>query len=230
MAKTSRTPRISVNKLGEYLVSRAGRQNRILRDQKFPQDFVVAYYREAQEAISLFMAGNMEDIGVLERKISSLDQKPASNIYETRKLSSNIEAIESFMNLLDDIDFQGAKPRLGKQNAPKLLIRNVDVSVRPEVILCGTGKSKANLVGGVKLHFPRTFSLTKDAAGYVSAATQMYCEYCLADEGTSYGQFCTVIDVGAGIVWPGVRAVKQRRRDIEDGCAQIAALWPSITQ
>lgn len=40
MALAPGTPRISVNKLGEYLVVGPGRRNKILYDAKFPSDFL----------------------------------------------------------------------------------------------------------------------------------------------------------------------------------------------
>lgn len=230
MAKINKDPRLSVNKLGEYITSKAGRQNRILRDQKFPSEFITTYYRDALDTISLFLSKNMEDINILERKTESLDQQPAEKVYEYRRISNNIDAIETFMDMLDDIDFKGGSPRLGQHAPPTMKIRNVAISVRPEVVLTGTGKSKTAFVGGIKLHFPKTFPLPEDAAGYISAAMQMYCSHHLSNDGVPYAPYCQVIDIASGTVWPGVQSIKQRTRDIENACQQIAALWPTIRQ
>ncbi len=221
--RVNKDPRISVNKLGEYLVKKANRQKMILRDQKFPQDFVTIYYKDAQEAISQFLAGNMEDITILERKKQSLEQSPVSTVQSMRKVTGNIEAIDTFMNMVDDIDFKGGKPRLGEASA-KMLIRGVEVSMRPEIILTGTGTKHKKLIGGVKLHFNKTHPLDEEACGYVSTAMQMYCDTTLQHEGVSYSGYCIVIDIASGTVRPGVTASAQRKKDIE----QIANLWPSI--
>ena len=178
-ARANNAPRISANKLGEYLVSRPRRQARIVYDQKYPPDYVVTYYRDAQEAISQYIASNLENIGILERRINTLNQAEAGNVYEIRRLAGNIEAIKSFMNLLDEIDLRGGSPRLGGNAPQRLTVRNVEVSVRPEIILTGRGTGNAQLVGGIKLHFPKANPLDEDAAGFVSALTQMYCEACL---------------------------------------------------
>lgn len=69
---------------------------RILRGQKFPEPYIVAYYREAQEALSQFLASNMEDYTILDKKINYLEQQPASNIQQTRRFTNNIDAIENF--------------------------------------------------------------------------------------------------------------------------------------
>lgn len=48
-------PRISVNKLAEYMVSKAARQRKLLRDRKFPDpEFQMGmFHKEASEAVPL---------------------------------------------------------------------------------------------------------------------------------------------------------------------------------
>jgi hypothetical protein len=118
MSKTNTAPRISINKLGEYMVSKAARRQRILRDAKYPPDYITTYYREAQESITQFIGGNMEDIGILERAIQILEQRNPDNIHEIRRVAGNAEAIEHFMNIIDDIDLKGAETRLGEHSPP----------------------------------------------------------------------------------------------------------------
>ena len=48
-------PRISVTKLGEYMVASPTPRRRIVIDQKRPQDYIVARYNDAQESIAEFL-------------------------------------------------------------------------------------------------------------------------------------------------------------------------------
>jgi len=48
-------PRISLNKLCEFMTASIPRQRRIIKDQKFPSDFMRVYYREAQEAVAMMI-------------------------------------------------------------------------------------------------------------------------------------------------------------------------------
>jgi hypothetical protein len=66
MSKQRNDPRISVNKLAQYVTSRAARQTQILRNAKFPPDYITTYYREAAEAISRYLASDMQDAAILE--------------------------------------------------------------------------------------------------------------------------------------------------------------------
>jgi hypothetical protein len=127
-------PRISVNKLAEFIDAKAARQRQILRDQKFPSEFKGMYYREAAESISVCLASNLENTSVIERTIASLEQQNPDKIGTQRRIQSNIDALETFEAMLDDIDLKGAAPSLGEHAPPKLTIQNVEISVRPNII------------------------------------------------------------------------------------------------
>src|SRR5688572_25506176 len=105
MAKApANLPRISVNKLAEFIGARPARQRQILRDQKYPGDFKGMYYKEAAEAVSTCIASNLENTEVLDRAIRLLEQKTSEKIGTQRRISANIDALESFRLMLDDID------------------------------------------------------------------------------------------------------------------------------
>lgn len=230
MAKGSANPpRISVNKLAEFIGARPGRQRQILRDQKYPGDFKGMYYKEATEAVATCLGSNLENTEVLDRAIRLLEQRTSDKIGTQRRISANIDALESFKLMLDDIDFRGASPSLGPNSAPQLTIRNVIVSIRPEIMLSGKEKSGAPLVGALKLHFPTTFALEETTAGYVSALTQEWCKANRSTNGQTYGPYCPVIDVGSRRMYPGVKATARRLQEVEAACRNITDLWPGIT-
>lgn len=188
--------RISVNKLGEYITSKAARQRSILYNQKFPPDYIGPFYEDASEAISQFIAGGMQSPAILENRINLLGQTPVSTTWQQRRTLGNIEAIETFTGLINDLDLSGMVCRLGSHNPPRMPIRNVEVSVRPEVILSRPATKGGRRVGALKLHFPKTNPLSEEAAGYVSAIAARFCDAYLADEGTADSQLCFVLDLG----------------------------------
>jgi hypothetical protein len=222
-------PRISVNKLAEFIDAKAARQRQILRDQKFPSEYKGMYYKEAVEAISTCIASNLENTSIIERTIATLDQQNPDKIGTQRRIQSNIDALETFEAMLDDVDLRGAEPKLGEHTSPKLTIQNVEISVRPEIILTGTGKAKQLLKGALKLHFPRTFPLGDSGASYVSTLLQEYAKAHLINNGEAHGPLCPVLDVGSKKIYAGTKSTLARMRDIQAACRNIAALWPSIT-
>lgn len=227
MQKTRNEPRLSVNKLAQYVTSRAARQNQILRTAKFPPDYITAYYRDAADAIASFVGGGMADLGVLDRASNRLLQAEAGTVQQARQKSANIDAIEAFEGMLDDIDLRGATPSLGAHAAKHLPIANVAVSIRPEVVLrCSKGST--TLLGGMKLHFPRSEPLDAEQAGYVSAMLHKFAEREASPDETASTAHCVVVDVASRTFHPGVSSVKKRMRDIEGACGHISQLWPNI--
>jgi hypothetical protein len=223
--------RISVNKLGECITSRAARQRNILYGQKFPADYVTPFYDDASESIALFIAGGMSQPSILQNRITLLGQAPANTVWQQRRNLSNIEAIETFMDMLDYIDLSGITCRLGEHSPPRLPIRNVDVSVRPEVILSRVAAKEAGqLIGALKLHFPKTNPLSEEAAGYVSAIAARFCDNYFADEGTADSRLCCVVDLASAKVYPGVKSTTKRLKDVDAACDQIFNLWDAIKE
>ena len=221
-------PRLSVNKLGEYMTAKAGRQNKILFDAKHPEDYVVAFYKEAAEAISKAIVTERDTIADLEKTITNLGARNPNTVYESRMINGNIDSIETFIDLVGEINLGGFTPKLGAHSAPPLVIHGVNISVRPEITLHGEKRNGEKMVGAIKLHFPKSFPLSDIAAEYISTCVQLYCRDHLAELGTPSHAHCFVIDMASGKVHPGVKAIKARTRDVEDYCRQIATIWPTI--
>jgi len=223
-------PRISVNKLAEYMVSKAARQRKLLKDRKYPDpDFQMGmYHREATEAVARYLVSDQLSTDPIDNQIAIIKQQSPGAIGAQRRLNSNIEAMERFLEMLDDFDFGDAEASHGEHAPPKLTFHGVQVSVRPEIILRGNVKGKP-VIGGVKLHFAKGFEMTDETAGYVSAAVQEFCDRHLTNEGATVNPaYCQVFDIGSGRIFPGVKATKSRLRDIEDTCRNIADIWPNL--
>jgi len=224
-------PSISVNKLAEYIVSRGARQRKILMDRKYPdEDFSLGmYHREAAEAVSKYLSDGAVDPDPLTRQLRLLSQMTTEKVGTARRVNANIDALERFSEMLDDIDLMEAEPSLGPHSPPKLRFHNVEISVRPEIVLRGTGAKKKKCVGAMKLHFSKTRPLNEEAAGYVSAVLQEFTRLHIAeDDEVVHPSYCQVIDVASGRVYPGVKSTTQRMKDIAAECQNIAGLWPSI--
>ncbi len=224
-------PELSVNKLAEYVCSRAGRQRRILHDRKYPDPEFSAgmFHREAAEAVTKYLADGCVDATPITVRLAALGQLKPDKIGTARRISANIDALDRFADMLDDIDLQGAATSMGAHNPPKLTFHGVQVSVRPEIILRADGPKGQKMVGAVKLHFSKSNCHNGESAGYVSAIVQEYLRtQVIQNDEIVASQLCPVIDIGAGEVFPGVKATAKRLKDIEAECQNIQALWPTI--
>lgn len=224
-------PSISVNKLAEYIVSRGARQRKILSDRKYPDpDFKAGiYHREAAEAVAQYLTAGAIDTSPLTRQLRLLEQMPSEKVGTARRISANIDAIERFSEMLDDIDLDKTNPSLGSNYAEKLTFHNVEISVRPEIILRGDGPKGKKLVGAVKLHFSKTRPHNEESAGYVSAIVQEFCRLHVATNDEIVNPtYCFVIDVASGTVFPGVKSTAARMKDVAAECQNISGLWSTI--
>jgi hypothetical protein len=122
-------------------------------------------------------------------------------------------------------------PILFKYAPTSALPALVTLPVSPsEVTLHSTSKGGEDFVGGIKLHFPKTEPMDDEQASLVSALMNAFCKDHLWKEGSPTPGHGMVIDLASGKVYPGVKSIKQRLKDVESACGQIAALWPGITK
>lgn len=166
-------PRISVTKLGEYMVASPLRRRRIVIDQKRPQDYIVTRYNDAQESIADYLVNAMEK-DFLRRKVEELTSTFVSTEWQAQSNQLCAEAIKSFLELVDNLSLEGLEPSRGDSCPPKLDIAGVSVSVRPEVLITGKDRKGGQLNGAIKLYISKTTPLTPESGDYVATTVHQF--------------------------------------------------------
>jgi hypothetical protein len=82
------------------------------------------------------------------------------------------------------------------------------------------------VVGALKLHFPKQNPLGERASGYVSAILGAHLQ--VSEDQPVEPALCMVVDVSSGQVFNGPTATRQRLRQVDEGCVEIAGRWASI--
>lgn len=211
-------------------MSKGARQRKLLRDRKYPDpDFQMGmFHREASEAVKRYIAGGCVDAIDVENQVAILKQQSPDKIGTIRRVNANIDALERFLDMLDDLDI-GGEPSLAEHSAEKVTLHGVSISVRPDIIVRGDGPKGKKMVGAIKLHFTKGFPMTAESAGYVSAVVQYYLRnHYLKSGETLSPDYCKVVDVGSGTVFPGVKSTTARMKDVTAECENIAGLWPTV--
>lgn len=219
-------PRISANKLGEYMVSPPLRRQCIIERQKYPCTYVGAYYEPAREAIVDFITAE-HDRATLLRTIEELVEGPHESNYEMHRANGCAEAVLRYLDLEPRLDFRGMVPTTLREHT-KLEVAGVDVSVYPDVVLEGFDDRDRPIVGAVKLHFPKSHPHTEASAQYVATLLRVYAMEVMHDRGKVCEDACIVIDVFAGRVLTAPHAYRRRMRDIGAACEEIRRLWPTV--
>jgi hypothetical protein len=224
---TRRAPRISVNKLGEYMTATPLRRRRIVQDQKRPKGFILPRYNEAQDAITKYLIGGKQDAGLLLSEIARLNLAPSATEWESSRKRLASEAMQSFLAMSEEIDLDGLGATLGGNSQPRLSIGGLEISVRPEILLSGTDRHGRPTAGALKLYFSKTNPLTQDSAGYIATAVHAFVEAHMQPAHAD-ARNCRVIDVFGQKVYTAPRGSSRRRGDLAAACEEIARAWEQL--
>lgn len=220
------SPRISVNKLGEYLLANPVRRRRIISDQKYPADFIVARYRDAVDPIVRFLSSDSRDEQIISEAIDRLASRPVATDWQDQDRALSIEALESFLSCADQLPADGVAYSAGDADPERLTFAGVEVSVRPELLLTRSTPNGAQ-VGAFKIYVVKSFALTDDSAPYIGAVLQQFATDHLTPRGMPDYRLCGVLDVFTGRVFMAPRAYRNRLSHVEAACEEIARAWPT---
>jgi hypothetical protein len=223
-------PNISANKLGEYMTASSLRRRRILIQQKWPPDYITTRYRESQQLIQQYSTDPTLGVGWLRARAKEIAARVAAKEYVKRTNVLNAAALNGyadFMSSMNDPKFKALSFTLGSHQSTRLPIAGVAVSVRPELVAaCDLPKDGGAVVGGIKLHFPKTNPLSNDAGAYVGTLLAQYADKHL--KGVADYRACAVIDVPQKKILWAPKPTKLRINALEAACSEIASVWPSI--
>ena len=216
-------PRISLNKLGEYLTATPARRRRIVLDQQNPQPFIVTRYGDAREAIVNFMSSGFLDREKLVSEARRLRIEDGGTDFSRQDREASAEAIHDFLKVVDQLKVRDSIiVRVSSSTSESMEVAGVTVSIRPDVYLKNfiTGE----IVGAIKLHFPKTTPLDQNASEYVATALRVFLE---KEKGATAVDFkqCYVIDVSTGLVTHSPRTFTKKMNDISAACDEIDARW-----
>ena len=215
------SPRISINKLGEYLIATPGRRKTIVKNQKRPSPFIVAYYTAAEDAIAESIVNGHPE-GFLAGKLSEFLPRQTSSDWDDNRRDLCVEAIDYFGEMIDDAVFPDFEKIRGGRDQEKITIRETLISVRPEILF----KKDGQIVGGVKLMFNKTSQISQTEMEYVSTLLHHYIK-------EQYNQSakpadCFSIDIFGGKMVEAPKSFKRRMNDIEASCEEIHDTWQRV--
>ncbi len=220
---TRRDPRISVNKLGEYMVAPPRRRRRIIKDQIEPQSFIVARYKDAEDAIRKFLLGGGVEDDIIYETIDRLERASAESDWESQNQALCVEALERFLDLADELEL-GERLVRAKNNSIPVRIEGVDISVRPDVIVRTGSRNGHDGVGAIKLCFSKTAPIGEEPGRYIATILQQHLDDLFPDY-DARREVCQVVDVFHGAIYTAPRAYKRRVEDVAAACEEIARGW-----
>lgn len=219
-------PKISLNKLGEYLQANPQRRKKIVSDAKNPKAFIVTRYGDAREAIkNYFTSGFNEE--VLNASIEAHETKDTASVFQEQDQALSIELLEVMLDLdLPDLSDFSVNTYEGAN--PKLDISGVDVSVNPDLIIRGDYRGQ-KVVGAIKLHISKSNQLDEEGAKNVATMLKEFVENHIAkDDEKVHLPLCISVDTFGKSVGTAPKSFKRRMTHISSACEEIALWWDTV--
>lgn len=220
------TPKISVNKLAEYIEATPTRRRRIVIDQKEPSPFIVARYKRAREiAVEYFC--NQLDPEIIVRGIEELELESPTTDFQKNDLDNSILFLENLLDIeLPDFEELELSPYEG--NNPKLNLKGLEISVYPDVIIRGK-VSGSKIVGAIKIQTSLTNPLTTEGAKSVATLIHSFVQEHIVVKGEkAHLKNCLSIDVFARNVEYAPNSYKRRYTNLEHACSEILLWWDKL--
>jgi hypothetical protein len=220
------TPRISVNKLGEFLTtSSPTRRRRIVREQKLPSEVVVLHYSKAWEPIAKYLKNGCTDPAPIADAITKIRNATPTSDWVASDNANTITALQHFLEaakLLPEATYIK-----GQNEAPPLVISGVEVSVRPDFILRMTKREKT-CTGTLKIHYTKDDdkALSKSGQEYVATLCHLWATKHGPKSYAPDPSLCFSLDLFRRHLVEAPKSVTRRMAEIEIACSEIAAVWP----
>jgi hypothetical protein len=229
-------PRISANKLAEYIVADPSRQKVIIKDSKFAKKVIITRYKKARAYIAQSFSGNSLDIDKLVKHADKIDLEcqnaTSEEISDWNREDHKASAIilRKIAKIAHELSWKNARQLHFRVGA--IEIAKVSVSVHPEIIFAFEHRNVTK-VGAIILNTAKNDNKSLD---------RMNGNYCVGDYLTSLlfqsllekmnkiglplNSKCYAIDVFREKVHSAPASYKTLNKHLEAACEVIALRWP----
>ena len=217
---------ISINQYADFIKSSDAKKKRIIKDQKKPNKFRIAYYQLAKARIRKTLIDN----GKLKHIDDALQQLTLRVPKNKRQISDkhvSIQALEKFLKLQipkvlkgDNIEF--LNPKNFKSD---IEIHGLSIIVAPEIIF-KVNINGQDILGGLKLHVSKSNSFDFEQQRIIASAVCNHLERNVAIENQIVlPEFCISLDVfGNGYIL-STTANKNVVESYQKECLEIIKIW-----
>lgn len=221
-----KSPRISVNKLAEYLEATPQRRKAIVFDSKYPKAFKATRYKFARDCMKAYISMESDEDDLLNA-IDELNAKEPESEFQENDINSSVEALEAILET-DTTIFEDFEIDAHNEENQLVKISGVAISVNPDLIITSYDDD-TKLYGALKFHISKTNTLSEESQNIVAVMLYLYAEKYLSDLGDKAStKLCFSFDVFNESIVSCPNAYKMRMRKIEAACEEIALWWDKL--
>jgi hypothetical protein len=221
--KAREHPRISLNKLGEYLEATPIRRRAIVKDQKKPPGAaVVTRYGPVTQVLKEYF--EYADKDFLLARIADMKADHSGTIWQREDRQLSAQTLERMTAMLDDIDMSGIKIVPFPLSAKSVLfVSGVRISVRPDFLIV-SASDPVIAVGALKLSHNKQNPLTKTGCEYVATVLARFVGEAFASPSVSL-KHCLSVSTPLQLVVQAPKAQRAKGKTIDAACEEIAGGW-----
>ncbi len=216
---------ISINQLADFSKSSDAKKRNIVKQQKNPNTFKIAYYQLAKARIKKSMS-NKGDIEPILNGIEELKNRTLTKKRQINDRVVSLDAMQRFISLkipdlLKNLEYKVIKNISSKS----IVINGVEVIVSPDIIIQAEIDGKQYL-GGIKIHIAKENKFDREQQSYVAITILRYLEKVVAkNDEVIMPELCLSIDIfGEGII-SAPKNIDSKIKDLEIICDEIKKMW-----
>ena len=228
------TPRITANKLAEYMTASATTQERIIRESHESSAERAAMYGYARRAIRSFLKDMRRDIRPLaaaEKRLQSRLNNPGSTSWTIMDSNNSIEAILAAQRMHNELK-QYVFVQAPNRNVT-LPINGVKVSIRPDLYVHGSVRKQEHVGAAMfrmrKYDDLKTSTKRNEMGIYVAVLLKLMLNRVDNSPRVAANNLCMSIDILRGKVVLAPRTFKRHSNNLHSACSLIASHWNRVT-
>lgn len=217
---------ISINQYADFIKASDAKRLRIIRQQKKPNVFRIAYYQLAKARIRKTLKDNGSLIHIKDA-LTKLSERVPNSKRQLSDKSVSIEALEKFLilkipQILKNEKIEFLNP---KDYNNSIDVCGLSIIIAPEIIFKTIIDDK-EVLGGIKLHISKSNSFDNEQQQIIASGICNYLESNVATtEQIVLPEFCISLDIfGNGFISTS-NAKKNLISSYKKECKEIIKIW-----
>lgn len=218
----TKSPRLSVNKLAEYMNADTLRRRQIVKDAKYPKSFKDTRYADARTGIKDYIIGGYDE-NIIGDIIRTLKQRPDGTDFQNNDIKNSIASLGHILST-ELPNFENCTLQEFDGENTLINIEGLNISVYPDIIIKRNDNGK---IGGLKIHLSKTYDLG-DGLIYVSTLMKYFFINCGYEENIIDDKLCVSVDVFRMKYEFSPKSYKRTIQRLSAACQEIVLWWDKV--
>ncbi|WP_345274007.1 hypothetical protein [Flaviramulus aquimarinus] len=216
---------ISVNQFADFSNASEASKRRIIKQQKDPNKFMVAWYQLPKARIKKSIENNC-DLEPIVKGIEELKQRIPKKPRQVLDRTVSLEALNRYASIkLPDLLKSVPYEIIKKVECKSIFLNGVEIIISPDVIFRIKANGKIYL-GAVKVHISKNNVFDNIQSRYISSLINKYLKEVVAKEDEEVlEELCLSIDVFGEKVISVPKNLSKSLAEIEVICANVKSVW-----